>query len=56
MVDHHKNGATPLMATAQFGHLDVVEWLVTKGNADPNLGNTVWSTILPNPDFLGYVP
>ena len=41
-----KDGVTPILAAAQNGHLDVVEWLVTKANADANTPNKVLSRAL----------
>ena len=38
-----KGGATPVYRAAQFGHLDVVKFLVSEANADPNKWDEVWS-------------
>ena len=38
-----KDGSTPVKNAAQFGHLDVVKFLVSEANADPNKWDKVWS-------------
>ena len=38
-----QNGATPVCVAAQFGHLDVIKYLVTECKADPQQSTKVLS-------------
>ena len=38
-----KDGATPVLMAARFGHLDVVKFLVVEAHVDPNKWDEVWS-------------
>ena len=43
MMSTIKEERTPVLEAAFNGHVDVVKFLVSEANADPNKPNKVWS-------------